>query len=128
MRFPTLHEAIACNEAVRESSEVSPTADDDDLDRVDGALRRAGTRADPIEAAAAIVYEVAAAQGFYEGNKRTAILLARWFISTNTTLDPDTLIQPDDQPLGELLIATARGEDRYGAVYGLLRERARGKP
>jgi len=124
LRFPTLEEAIACNEAVRESSEVSTTADDDDLDRVDRALRRAASQRDPIEAVASILYEITAAQGFYEGNKRTAVLLARWLIGINMSIEPDALIPPDDERLGDLLIATARGDDTYRALRELLIERA----
>ncbi|MCJ7437906.1 MAG: Fic family protein [Acidimicrobiia bacterium] len=92
MRFPNLEEIIACNEAVREPDEASPSADDDDLDRVARALERVTTETDPVEAAAALAFEIAYAQGFYEGNKRTAALIARWFIATNTALDPDVLI------------------------------------
>ena len=105
MRFPTLEEVIACNEAVREPDEASPSADDDDLDRVARALERATTETDPIEAAAALAFEIAYAQGFYEGNKRTAALIARWFVATNTALDPDVLIPPDDV---EALMRTLR--------------------
>lgn len=128
MRFPTLDEAIACNEAVRESSEASPSADDDDLERVDRALDKARRRTEPLEAAASVLYEVTAAQGFYEGNKRTAVLLARWFIATNTAFDPDDLIRPDDRRLGDLLVAAARGEPTYEALLELLRERRLGSP
>ena len=124
MKFPTLDEIIACNEAVREPDEASPSADDDDLDRVARALERAKTETDPVEAAAALAFEIAYAQGFYEGNKRTAILIARWFIATNTTLDPDVLIPPDDHEFGDLLIAAARGEQTDDAIRGLLLRRA----
>ena len=124
MRFPTLEEVIACNEAVREPDEASPSADDDDLDRVARALERAKTETDPVETAAALAFEIAYAQGFYEGNKRTAALIARWFIATNTTLDPDVLIPPDDHELGDLLIAAARGEQTDNAIRVLLRRRA----
>lgn len=126
MRFPTLDEIIACNEAVREPDEASPSADDDDLDRVARALERAKTETEPVEAAAALAFEIAHAQGFYEGNKRTAALIARWFIATNTTLDPDVLIPPDDHELGDLLIAAARGEQTDDAMRALLRRRATG--
>ena len=74
--------------------------------------------------AGSILYEITAAQGFYEGNKRTAVLLARWFIVTNMSIDPDALIPPDDERLGDLLIATARGDDTYRAVRELLIKRA----
>ncbi len=124
MRFPTLDEVIACNEAVREPDEISPSADDDDLDLVSRALQRAQTETDPVDAAAALAYEIAAAQGFYEGNKRTAVVIARWFIRTNTNLDPDQLIQPDDHQLGDLLLAAARDDRNHDAIQALLRNRA----
>jgi prophage maintenance system killer protein len=124
LRFPTLEEAIACNEAVREPNEVSPSADDDDLERVERALLRAGEHSDPIAAAASLAYEVTFAQGFYEGNKRTAVLLARWFIAQNTDLNPDLLIPPDDHSLADLLVAAARGEHVADDLEALLSERA----
>ena len=124
MRFPTLDEVIACNEAVRTPDEASPSADDDDLDLVSRAIERAQSEPDPVDAAAALLYEIAAAQAFFEGNKRTAAVIARWFIRTNTEFDPDSLIRPDDPTLGSLLIATARGERNQDAIETLLRERA----
>ena len=124
MRFPTLDEIIACNEAVREPDEASPSADDDDLDRFARALERAAIENGPIEAAAGLAFQITYAQGFYEGNKRTAALIARWFIAVNTAFDPDTLIPPDDHELGDLLIAAARGEQTYDAIRTLLQRRA----
>jgi prophage maintenance system killer protein len=74
LRFPTLDEVIACNELVREPDELSHTAEDDDLDLVAAALDRARQVPDVIEAAAVLVHGIAAAQGFFEGSKRTAVL------------------------------------------------------
>lgn len=124
MRFPTLDEVIAANEAVRGPDETSPTVDDDDLDRVASALDRARAENDPIQAAAALAFEIAFSQGFYEGNKRTALLIARWFLRANTEGDPDTIIPPDDRELGDLLIAAARGENSEQAIRTLFRTRA----
>ncbi|MGQ0805707.1 MAG: Fic family protein [Actinomycetota bacterium] len=76
MRSPSLDQVIACNEAVRGPDELSPSADDDDLERVARALDRARIASDPIDAAAAIAFELTRAQGFHEGNKRTAALIA----------------------------------------------------
>jgi hypothetical protein len=92
VRFPSLDEAIACNEAVRGPDEPSTSADDDDLERVDRALQRVRVESDPVDAAAALAYEITAAQGFYEGNKRTATVLARWSLSVKTDLDVEALI------------------------------------
>jgi len=124
VRFPTLDEVIACNEAAREPDETSPSADDDDLDLVDRALERTRNIADPIDAAATLAFEITRAQGFYEGNKRTAVLITRWFVSVNTAIDPDRLIPPHDREFADLLIRAARG-DRVGAeILALLRSRA----
>jgi len=124
VRLPTLAEVIACNEAVREPGEASSTADDDDLDRVGAALDRAREPSELVDVAAALAFELAAAQGFYEGNKRTAIVIARWFIRENTGLDPGALIPAEDRDLGDLLIAAARGENSRDAIRRLLRNRA----
>jgi hypothetical protein len=50
--------------------------------------------------------------------------LARWFIATNTALDPDELILPDDWQLADLLVAAARGEAVYDAIREALAERS----
>jgi hypothetical protein len=50
----------------------------------------------PLTWRAALAFELTSAQGFHEGNKRTAALIARWFIRTNTRLDPDQIIEPDE--------------------------------
>jgi hypothetical protein len=49
VRFPSVEEVIACNEAVRTPDKVSPTPEDDDIERVARALdrARATTRLDP---------------------------------------------------------------------------------
>jgi hypothetical protein len=124
VRFPSLEELIACNEAVREPDEVSPSAEDDDLGRVARALERARVGSDPLDVAAALAFELTSAQGFHEGNKRTAALIARWFIRANTDLEPDRIIKPDDPEFGDLLIAAARGEDVRVEIRGLFHDRA----
>ena len=125
MRFPTLDEVIACNEAVREPDETSSSADDDDLDLVERALEHARNVVDPIEAAATLAFEITRAQGFYEGNKRTAVLITRWFVGVNTTIDPDRLIPPDDRELADILIRAARGDRVSDEILALLRSRAK---
>jgi prophage maintenance system killer protein len=128
VRFPTLEEVIACNEAVRGPDEVSPGADDDDLELVRRTLQRVQSEPDPVDAAAALLYEIVATQAFFEGNKRTAVIIARWFIRQNTNIDPDELIQPDDRELGALLVRTARGDRNETAIRALLRERTAAAP
>jgi hypothetical protein len=48
------------------------------LERVERALAAIATTEDPVEAAAVLACRAARAQGFTEGNERTALLLARW--------------------------------------------------
>lgn len=124
MRFPSLEEVIACNEAVREPDEISLNADDDDLDRVARALDRARVASDPLDVAAALDFELTSAQAFHEGNKRTAALIARWFIGANTDIDADRIIKPDDHEFGDLLIAAARGDDVGAEIRSLFHRRA----
>ena len=50
MRYPTLDEVIACNEAVRDPDEASPSADDDDLGLVGRAVERDRTETDAVDA------------------------------------------------------------------------------
>jgi len=124
VRFPTLDEVIACNETVREPDEASPSADDDDLELVQCALERVQSEADSVDATAALLFELVVAQAFFEDNKRTAVIIARWFIRENTDIDPDELIRPDDRELGALLVRTARGESNEAKIRALLHERA----
>jgi hypothetical protein len=67
--------------------------------------------------------QLVVAQGFFEGNKRTAVIIARWFIRENTDIDPDELIRPDDRELGGLLVRTARGERIEAEIRALLHRR-----
>jgi prophage maintenance system killer protein len=81
LNLPTVDLAIAINEAVREGDEWFEDADD--LERLAVALRSADGIVDPVAVAARLAYRVAAAQAFAEGNKRTALLLARWVLDHN---------------------------------------------
>jgi prophage maintenance system killer protein len=65
---------------------------------------------DVVEAAAILAYRVARAQGFGEGNKRTALLLARWLLDRNGE-DGRRYLPPDDRVVGELLVSAAGGND-----------------
>lgn len=81
MRRPTLGLAVAFNHAVRQDDEWFD--EPDDLDRVERALRTVEQIEDPIVAAGLLAYRVTWTQGFGEGNKRTALLLARWTLDQN---------------------------------------------
>lgn len=94
----------------------------DDLDRVERALGSINGMDDPIEAAAVLAYRVVRAQGFGEGNKRTALLLARWLLDRNG-LDGSVVIPHDDQAFGDLLIRAAGGADVETEMKALFQSR-----
>lgn len=66
---------------------------------------------------------VARGQGFSEGNKRTALLLARWVLDHNG-IDGIRILPPDDRDLANLLVRAASGVDVQGEIVELLAARA----
>lgn len=117
LRRPTLRLAIAFNRAVRREDEWWD--EPDDLERVERALARIDDIDDPVRAAGVLAYRVARAQGFGEGNKRTALLLARWVLDRNG-LDGRAFLPPDDWALADLLVKAASGLDVQQDVADLL--------
>ena len=81
--------AVAFYRAVREHDEWFD--EPDDLDRVERAL----SSIDSVDAAAILAYRLTRAQGFTEGNKRTALLLARWLLDRNR-INGAVIIPPED--------------------------------
>jgi Fic/DOC family len=75
LRRPTRALAVAFNQAVRWTDEWFD--EPDDLERVERALAAIDEIEDPVVAAAVVAYRVTRNQGFGEGSKRTALLLAR---------------------------------------------------
>lgn len=63
------------------------------------------------------------AQGFGEGNKRTALLLARWLLDRNG-LDGSEVIPRDDQEFADLLVGAAAGGDVKAEMKALFQRRA----
>ncbi len=122
MRRPTLQLAVAFNARIRTPEEWF--SDPDDLDRLETALRSIAAVDDPIEAAAVIAFRVARAQAFTEGNKRTALLLAKWILDHNGLSDR-VVIRPDDHALADLLVKAASGIDVETDIIELLVLRAR---
>lgn len=72
----SLRLAIEINKRVPEKDEWFE--EPDDLERVSRALSSVDREENPVVAAASLAYRVTRVQGFAEGNKRTALLLARW--------------------------------------------------
>jgi death-on-curing family protein len=108
LKKPDLQLAVAINKRVREADEWFD--EPDELDRVENALKSIESINTPLEAAAVLAYRVTRAQGFTEGNKRTALLLARWVLDNNG-IDGRQLLDPGDRELADLLIEAARGID-----------------
>lgn len=120
MRRPTLALAVAVNRAVRDADEWF--SEPDDLDRVARALASIDAVEDPVRAAGVLAFRVARAQGFAEGNKRTALLLTRWLLDHNS-LDGAVLLPRNDRVLADLLIKAAAGVDVEREIVTLITER-----
>lgn len=110
---PTLDIAVEFNRSVRESDEWFD--EPDELDRVESALVSTESLDDPLEVAATIAYRVTRAQGFTEGNKRTALLLAIWTLDRNG-LDGSAIVPADDRELADLLVDAAAGRDVHAGI------------
>ena len=77
---------------------------------------------DPVEAAAVLAFRIARAQAFGEGNKRTALLLARWLLDQNGQ-DGAALLPADDREVAGLLLRAASGVDVQEGLVAILRSR-----
>jgi hypothetical protein len=64
-----------------------------------------------------------AAQAFAEGNKRTALLLARWVLDHNG-IDGAKILPADDEVLADLLVKAVSGLDVEAAVLELFVSRS----
>lgn len=120
MRRPSLSLAIAINHATRAADEWFN--EPDDLARLERALASIDDVEDPVQAAGMLAARVARAQAFGEGNKRTALLLARWILDRNGK-DGAVVIPPDDEGLADLLVRAASGADVEDELVALLRSR-----
>jgi hypothetical protein len=78
---PTLDHAVAFNRSERRADEWFD--EPDELDRVQRALDSIAGLDDVVDAAAVLVYRFARAQGFGEGNKRTACC---WLAGCSTAM------------------------------------------
>lgn len=117
---PTLDHAVAFNRSERREDEWFD--EPDDLDRVQRALDSIADLGDVVEAAAVLAYRVARAQGFGEGNKRTALLLARWLLDRNGE-DGVRFLPADDRVVADLLVAAAGGQNVERQLIDVLRSR-----
>ena len=121
MNKPTLRLAIEFNKRVREDDEWFD--DPDDVDRVERALTSVDNHENSLVAAGILAYRVTRAQGFAEGNKRTAILLARWLLDSNG-VDGGQILPHDDRVIADLLVQAASGADVEAEIISILEARA----
>ena len=120
MNKPPLRLAIEFNKRVRGDDEWFD--DPDDLDRVERALASIDDLERPLAAAGVLAY-VTRVQGFAEGNKRRALLLARWLLAHNG-VDGGQILPPDDRVIADLLVRTASGADAEEEIISILEARA----
>ena len=121
MNRPPLRLAVAFNKRVREDDEWFD--EPDDLHRVELALASIDNLENPVSAAAVLAYRVTRAQGFAEGNKRTALLLARWLLDSNG-VDGGEILPPDDRVIADLLVQAASGADVEQDIISTVMARA----
>ena len=121
MKKPDLRLAIAINQRVRGADEWFD--EPDELDRIESALLSIEGLVDPVEAAGILAFRVTRAQGFAEGNKRTALLLAKWILDNNDH-DSREIIDPEDRTLADLLVRAASGQDVESDIVRYFTERA----
>lgn len=120
MNRPPLELAVAFNRAVRHDDEWFD--EPDDLGRLEQALAAVESLGDPVEAAAVLAFRVTRAQPFGEGNKRTALLLARWLLD-QAGQNGAAFLPADDREFAKLLVKAAAGLDVQDEMVALLLER-----
>jgi prophage maintenance system killer protein len=118
---PPLRLATEFNKRVREDDEWFD--EPDDLERVKRALSSIDDLENPLVAAGVLAYRVARAQGFAEGNKRTALLLARWLLDNNG-VDGGQIFPHDDRVIADLLVRAASGAVVEEEITSILEGRA----
>jgi len=121
LKRPTLRLAIEINNSVRETDEWFD--EPDDLDRVERALSSIDYGENPLVAAGSLACRVTRAQGFAEGNKRTALLLERWALDHNG-VDGSRTLPSDDFVLADLLVQAASGTDAEEEIVSRLQSQS----
>ena len=120
MRRPSLALAVSINHAARRDDEWFE--DPDELDRLERALEAIAHLDDVVTAAPVLAFRVSRAQAFGEGNKRTALLLARWLLDRNG-VEGQRLLPSDDREFADYLVKAASGLDVEAEMIRLLGSR-----
>lgn len=117
---PDVHLALAFNEAIRDEDEWFEESDD--LDRLRNALASIESLNEPVEAAAVLAFRITRAQAFGEGNKRTALLLARWLLDHNG-VEGGVILPAEDREVADLLLGAASGANVQEELVSIFRSR-----
>lgn len=120
---PTVELAVEFNHSVRHDDEWFD--EPDDLDRLEGVLESIADIDDPLDYAAALAFRITRSQAFGEGNKRTALLLARWTLDRNG-LSGSAIFPSEDREAANLLVGAAAGHDVQRELLDLIRSRTGG--
>ena len=111
---------VAINEAVREPDEWFE--EPDDIERLQNALASIENISDPVEAAAVLAFRITRSQAFGEGNKRTALVVARWILDHNGR-DGSLVLPTEDRQVADLLVRAAAGANVEVELLHILRAR-----
>jgi prophage maintenance system killer protein len=117
---PTLTLIVGINASIRHDDEWFEQPDG--IIRIQRIIDELAEIEDPVSAAGLIAYRIAKSQAFSEGNKRTAVLAARWILDENEG-DGLRFILENDLVLAALLLRAARGEDVVDQVLALFESR-----
>lgn len=117
---PTLTLIVGINASIRHDDEWFD--EPDELSRIQRIIDELAEIEDPVNAAGLMAYRIAKSQAFSEGNKRTAVLAARWILDENQA-DGLRFIPENDLDLASLLLRAARGEDVGDQVLALFESR-----
>ena len=121
MIYPTLELAVAFNEALRQPDEWFQ--EPDESDRVERAISSVAEELDVVRAVGLLMARLVRAQGFTEGNKRTAFALGAWTLEQDG-LSAKLILQASDMSILDLLLQATRGADVAEELVELLRVRA----
>ncbi|MGH3732132.1 MAG: Fic family protein [Acidimicrobiales bacterium] len=117
---PTVALVVGINASVRQDDEWFD--EPDELGRIQRIVDDLAEVEDPVRAAGLVAYRIAKSQAFSEGNKRTAVLTARWILDENQ-VDGQRFIRESDFDLANLLLRAARGEDVGDQILNLFESR-----
>jgi prophage maintenance system killer protein len=107
LNLPSTEVVAAIKRSVLHEDEVFD--EPSELDRISRILAGLANEDDPVRASALAASRIARSQAFAEGNKWTALLVARWILDRNG-LDGKAIIPKSDLELANSLLRAARGE------------------